>query len=303
MGFKYVFIPAADCEPMQEMTYSEDVVTLETDSFRPFCENFFASAGKTADRAVLLEQLKQRTGVDVTEKAGESKLGPEAMDRLLSSTSVEIFPVQLPTKESGFHGISAYCDDKGVAKELEENTRASGLVQACGYPGQTFRGDIFLGRVFDDNEDEWKRIDFTLADCSTDASWVEQVKKQRSNRSVGDMASLGAKMGVNNAAQINPSMLPDSTPSGDAEHYTWRQTEDEVEVTFKKEGLQKSDKKVVKVVFSRQKLKVEVKGEVLLDTELNMPTQSDESTWTLMDGVLQVNLSKASSESWPDLAK
>ena len=50
--------------------------------------------------------------------------------------------------------------------------------EACGYPGQTFRGDCFVGRVFDDTqapsenvwllgkssevEDEWRRMDFTL---------------------------------------------------------------------------------------------------------------------------------------------
>lgn len=301
MGFKYVFIPAATCEVMQEFTYAEDVLELEKDSFRPFVENFFANAGIVADREVLLAQLKERTGVDIA--ANDSKLGPDAMNRLLSSTSVEIFPVQLPTKQSGYHGISAYCDDKGVAKELEENSRASGLVQACGYPGQSFRGDIFLGRVFDDNEEVWKRIDFTLADCNSDAPWVAQVKNLRANRSVGDVQALGAKMGVQNAAQINPSTIADATPSGDAEHYTWRQTEDEVEVTFKKEGLTKDDKKAVKVVFGRQKLKVEVKGDVLLDTALNMPTTCDESTWTLMDGILQVNLAKADSETWPDLIK
>merc|ERR1712060_202858 len=97
---------------------------------------------------------------------------------------------------------SMYCDDKGVAKNLEENARASGLAQAAGYVGQTFRGDVFVGRVFDDNEEEWRRIDLTLKDCSTDSDWCVMTRKQRVNRSSGDMASLAGKMGVNNAARI-----------------------------------------------------------------------------------------------------
>ena len=87
--------------------------------------------------------------------------------------------------------------------------------EACGYPGQTFRGDCFVGRVFDDtqaaptkqsltcaaaciSQDEWRRMDFTLKalepeslvfsrrscdqDCSTDAHWVHQTKLQRTKR-------------------------------------------------------------------------------------------------------------------------
>merc|ERR1719420_2854325 len=117
---------------------------------------------------------------------------------MMQTTSVEIFPVQLPTRDTDYEGVSVYVDDKGVAKELQENSRVSGIVQACGYPGQTFRGDCFIGRVFDDNEDEWRRIDFTMKDCSTDAAWVETTKKQRSNRSASDMTSMANKMNLNN---------------------------------------------------------------------------------------------------------
>eukprot|EP00931_Biecheleriopsis_adriatica_P069176 TRINITY_DN43051_c0_g1_i1.p1 TRINITY_DN43051_c0_g1~~TRINITY_DN43051_c0_g1_i1.p1 ORF type:complete len:305 (+),score=75.64 TRINITY_DN43051_c0_g1_i1:91-1005(+) len=303
MGFKYVFIPADANDDMKELEYHSDITDLQKDTFREFVEKYFSSAGQDVDREVLMGQLKERTGVDVKEKASSGEMSNETLDRLLTATSVEIFPVQLPMKDTGFEGISVYCDDKGVAKNLEENPRVSGLVQACGYPGQTFRGDVFVGRVFDDNEDEWRRMDFTLKDCSTDAVWVAQTKKQRSNRSSSDMQSLAGKVGANNPALINPSMLGDSAPKGETAEYSWKQTEDEVEVTFKKEGLQKGDKKLVKVVFSRQRLKVEVKGEVIIDSELAASTNTDENTWTLSDGVLQVTLSKASEETWPGLLK
>jgi len=303
MGFKYVLIPASANESMQELEYSEDIDDLSKDSFREFAEKYFSGLGQSVDRGVLLEQLQARTGMDLQEKQAKGELAAEALDRLLVSTSVEIFPVMLPTKETEFEAISVYCDDKGVAKSLDENARVSGLVQACGYPSQTFRGDVFVGRVFDDTEEEWRRVDFCLSDCSTDALWVARTRKQRENRSSGDLASLAGQVGAKNPAHITPGMLADAEPKGETEQYRWQQTEEEVEVTFKKEGLQKGDKKLVKVAFARQRLKVEVKGEVLLDAALFAPTHPDESTWTLSDGVLQVNVAKAEGSSWATLVK
>jgi len=305
MGFKYLFIPASTNDEIKELEYASDVLELEKDTFREFVEKYFSSAGQDVDRAVLMDQLKERTGVDIKEKQEKGEMSSAALDRLLTATSVEIFPVLLPTKDSGFEAISVYCDDKGVSKGLEENTRVSGLVQAAGYPGQTFKGDCFVGRVYDDNEEEWRRMDFTLKDCNTDAPWIVKTKKQRSNRSSSDMTNMASKLGANNPAHINPSTLADAAlKGGETAEYSWKQNDEEVEVTFKKEGLQKGDKKNVKVAFSSKRLKVEIKGEVIIDSALDGATTPDENTWTLSDGVLQVTLSKAEEgETWTELLK
>ncbi|CAE8643396.1 unnamed protein product [Polarella glacialis] len=287
----------------QELEYHSDILELEKDTFREFIEKFFGSVSQDVDRAVLMKQLQDRTGVDLKEKTASGAMSGEALDRLLSATSVEIFPVLLPTKDCGFEGISVYCDDKGVAKGLEENPRAGGLVQAAGYHAQTFRGDIFMGRIFDDNEDIWRRADFTMQDCKSDAAWIQLTKRQRSHRSNGDVASLAGKVGVTNPAMITPASLKENIAKGETDDYAWRQTEEEVEVTFKKEGLEKGDKKLVKVVFGRQKLKVEIKGEVVIDAVLAGTTTTDECLWTLSDGVLQVTLSKADESTWNTLLK
>lgn len=300
MGFKYVMIPASANDEMQEFGYEDDIVDLTKDTFREHVEKYFAMCSEAVDRSILMEQLKARTGVDLQDKGAKGALSGDVLDRLLSSTSVEIFPVMMPTKETNFNAISMYCDDKGVAKNLEENLRASGLVQAAGFPGQTFRGDVFVGRVYDDTEDEWRRIDFPLTGCSSEADWVLMTQRQRKNRSSGDMSSLAGKMGVKNPAAITPDMLQAQKATGENEQYKWRQTDDEVEVTFKVE-LQKGDVKLVKVTFARQRLKVVVKGETLIDEGLYGPTHADESTWTLSEGVLQVNLAKAGEDEWPEL--
>jgi hypothetical protein len=147
-------------------------------------------------------------------------------------------------------------------------------------------------------------MDLTLKDCSTDAPWVAATKKQRSGRSNGDMAALANKVGMHNAAHVNPgSMMDVDEPKGETEQYLWRQTGDDVEVTFKKQGLLKGDKKHVKVSFGKQRLKVEVKDEILLEGALSEVTIPDDCTWTLGDGVLQVTLAKASTGSWSTLLK
>merc|ERR1719373_1156848 len=98
-------------------------------------------------------------------------------------------------------------------------------------------------------------------------------------------------------------MLQQEGAKGETDQYRWRQTEEEVEVTFKKEGLQKGDKKAVKVVFARERLKVEAKGDVLIDSKLHAPTNVDECTWTPSDGELQVTLAKAEPTSWTELTR
>jgi len=299
MGFKFVLIPASGSNDIQELDHPEDVLDLTDDSFKTFVENYFTAVGGTVDRTVLLKQLQERTGVDLAAK----DLGAKNLDRLLHATSVEIFPAQVPIKDQGYFGVSVYCDDKGIAKGLEENPRMSGLIQACGYHGQIFRGDCFIGRVFDDTEDEWKRIDFSIQDISTDAEWVQNVRKMREKRSAGDMTSFAKSVGAHNPAQITAGAGGDAAAEGETEQYAWRQAGDEVEITFKKDGLVKGDKKAVKVSFGRQKLKVEARGDVLIDAELYAATAADESTWTLSDGVLQVTLTKEEADNWPRLLK
>lgn len=301
MGFIYVLVPCSPNDDMQEFTYEDDVEALESDTFRGHIEKYFRGLGQSVDKTILLEQLSQRSGVNLDEKTRSGEMSGEALEGLLSATSVEIFPLMMPTKDTGFEALSVYCDDKGIAKGLEDNTRMSALAQAASYAGQTFKGDCFIGKVYDDTEDEWRRIDFTLADCSSDASWVTAVRRQRANRSSGDMKSLADKIGMNNPAQISGSAQQGEAASGDHENYRWKQVGDEVEITLKSEGLAAGDKTQVKVNFTRKHLKVEVRGEILIDHDLYAATHPDEALWTLTDGELQVMLSKVDEDEWPSL--
>lgn len=325
-GFSYVSIPADPHEPMKELRF-EGTVTLEKDEFVASLKRFFAAQDKEVDKEILLKSMSQHTGRDLKNEEG---LDPAFLERCMHETSIDIFPVMLPMPQFGNEGVSLYCDDKGVAKELPLNPRAMGLVKACGYEGQQFRGDIFLGRMFDDGDEEWRRIDFTVADCSSDAPWVALTQKQRSGKKASDVHSLGSSLGKlggggagvgggGGPQVVAPGMFGaggggDEDGPVETESYSWRQTGDEVEITFKSppegepEGngrvvLRKEDKKLVKVSFSRGAIKVVAKGETLLDAPLCQPCQPDECTWTLSDGVLQLTVAKASDGQWKSLLK
>ena len=43
------------------------------------------------------------------------------------------------------------------------------------------RGDVFVARVFD-NEDEFKRLDFTLSEVSSSADWIKEAATQNERK-------------------------------------------------------------------------------------------------------------------------
>lgn len=61
---------------------------------------------------------------------------------------VDSIPLVLNTKAVGHVGVNMYVDDKGTAKGLPTNVRASTIAQACGKMIEV-KGDAFIARVFD----------------------------------------------------------------------------------------------------------------------------------------------------------
>lgn len=103
--------------------------------------------------------------------------------------------------------------------------------------------------------------------------------------------------------EVSPGMIEDEAPKGETDMFHWKQLDDEIELTFKKDGLKKGQKKVVKVQFQKNHLRVEALGDVLIDADLFAPIYPDESTWTLSDGILQVTLAKATDDEWEKATK
>jgi hypothetical protein len=61
---------------------------------------------------------------------------------------VDSIPLILNTPDVQHVGLNMYVDDKGTAKGLPTNRRASAIVQACGKLMEV-KCDAFIGRLFD----------------------------------------------------------------------------------------------------------------------------------------------------------
>lgn len=195
--------------------------------------------------------------------------------------------------------MSLYCDDKGIAKGLEVNVRATGLVTECGYGGQQIRGDAFLSRIFDD-DDAWYRKNFTLADMSSGASWVLATKAARASGggNVSNLQSLTNQLAPA-AVNVGPDGIGNAPDQQESAKYKWQQVDDEVEINAEMpEGTVKQD---VKVVIKPKHLAVMLKGEEYFAGNLDGPVEHDGCTWTFAAGavpLLTITLMKRDELRW-----
>merc|ERR1719399_954698 len=85
---------------------------------------------------------------------------------------------------------------------------------------------------------------------------------------------------------------------GEGEGYKWTQSGDEVEVELDAEECAKAD---VKVTFTRNNLKVNIKGKEILDGKLWSTIDCDCSAWTMSGGKVTLTLSKDPEKAWKTL--
>ncbi|CAJ1461071.1 unnamed protein product [Effrenium voratum] len=82
---------------------------------------------------------------------------------------------------------------------------------------------------------------------------------------------------------------------------SWEQDQGDVEVVLKRPELRRSDAALVDVGFGFRRLKVTVRGELVMDIELFARIRPDDCAWTVGDGFLQVVLAKAEVGRWQSL--
>jgi len=82
---------------------------------------------------------------------------------------------------------------------------------------------------------------------------------------------------------------------------SWEQDQGDVEIVLKRPELRRTDSTIVDVGFGYRRLKVTVRGELLMDIELAARIRPDDCAWTIGDGYLQVVLAKAEVGRWQSL--
>ncbi|CAK9110960.1 NudC domain-containing protein 1 [Durusdinium trenchii] len=185
-------------------------------------------------------------------------------------------------------------------------SRAMNLCLAAGFPPKELRGTCFLSRTEEfverDSVDPiWRRCDFTLKDCSNDAEWLKDARRDR------EESGLKQKEDAEWFSSLEDCQAP--MAEGKSDLYAWKQTEEEVDIVFDPgpfAGI-RATKKDIAVKFSRRSLFVRLRGRILCpDVELAAEVDPENSFWTFdRDRMeLQVTLSKTPAGTmWRSLLK
>ncbi|GAX74597.1 hypothetical protein CEUSTIGMA_g2045.t1 [Chlamydomonas eustigma] len=165
-SFKYVIIPASSFDAIQELSL-EIPEGQEVECFLNKVKKHFSVTGgersesqKENQKQLLIKQLGEAA----------SNVDPTMLETAVNMQMVENISLLPNSAETSYVGVNMYCDDQAQMKGLELNNRASQLAQCCGKLIEV-RGDAFLARVFD-NEDDFKRMDLTIQEVSSSAAWV-----------------------------------------------------------------------------------------------------------------------------------
>ncbi|TDH74295.1 uncharacterized protein CCR75_001180 [Bremia lactucae] len=207
-SFYVVYVPADETKELEEWTIKlpkdkEAQLGCLTERLRAHYKSRATAASKEQQDETFKQQLlaQMPKGATLTDTMLEMM---QQMDSLVDS-----IPLVLNTAEVKHVGVNMYVDDKGTAKALPTNVRASAIAQACGKMLEV-KGDAFLARVFD-NDDDFVRLDFRLMEVSGDAPWVQLAKSQSAATVAGTGgAAMGAALA--RAKATGKAMVSGSTP-------------------------------------------------------------------------------------------
>lgn len=173
-GFMIVCIPQNDAEALSQrrVEYTQaTLVSCLTDALKAHFQKKQPMPKGSAKLSEFQETLKRKV-----QDSGAKNVDADAMAKMMASVQlVDIVPLLPQHKVFGWECVSMYVDDSALTKGVPINRRASELCVACGTPKQIY-GDAFVARALDDNEDLFKRKDFTLDDMDSSAQWVRKAQ-------------------------------------------------------------------------------------------------------------------------------
>ncbi|KAF0746267.1 hypothetical protein AaE_008186 [Aphanomyces astaci] len=187
--FTIVYIPAEEGTELQEwhLDLPQDVdgqIACLTERLRAHFKGKTGAASTDEQNDAFRQQIIKQLPKD-------APVNDQMMAMMLQMESlVDSIPLILNTPAVKHVGVNLYVDDKGTAKNLPVNLRASAIAQACGKMLEV-RGDAFIARLFDNGAsgvstecyDAFVRLDFTLSEINADAEWIKIAQRQSSGNS------------------------------------------------------------------------------------------------------------------------
>lgn len=114
---------------------------------------------------------------------------------------------------------------------------------------------------------------------------------------------------VSERRDLEEASLHDSrTYRIDTTGYTWKQTQEELEMSFDGHQLSAAEAKTANVVIKSKHLTIKLKNKTVFDDDLWEAVRPEESTWSVSDGLLTLNLQKVpldppTRNNWPRCGK
>ena len=180
--YRFVLVPVSGL--LEEFTGSTTGGLQDDDVQKKAKMHFSDSADGQARLTSVLNEL-QKNGQD------PSKMDPTMLSSLSSmGAAVEIITLCIANRANNFVAVSLYCDGNAVAKKLQVNSRATELAKACGH-SLIVHGDAFVGRSYDNEEEEWLRLNITENEIRPDATWVLETAKANEGKNLAKYSSSG----------------------------------------------------------------------------------------------------------------
>lgn len=309
--FQYVFIPSDNNQVIEQRSASKEG-GLENDALRRGAEDFF----QEKEEAIDYEAERRATGDALVQQGMESSKIRDIMDTIGGrriGSNVEIITVSVANEMNHFIAVSMYSDGH-IAFKLNPptNSRATKLLRSCGQDIDV-KGDVFVGRSFDDEREEWTRLDFNINDLDSNSPWISSTKSANVGRNMGAYRTSGAmkKMIQPGTAAADEELGAQSAEPIDKGYMSWSQSIDEVEVRFAL--LITCTAKSLIVTITSSSLRICGKsGEHIGDVGQQFQTPGgaplfgkiikDDSTWSISTEndmkVLTITLAKADSINW-----
>ena len=315
--FHYVHIPADASRAIEQRSASKEGGLID-DALRRGAEEYFEGnpaeididTEKRATADALVQQGMETSKInEIMETVGGKRIG----------SNVEIITVSVANDLNKFVGVSMYTDGHISFKpKALFNRRASKLLRNCGHDTDV-KGDAFIGRAFDDEREEWVRLDFLSDDLDDGSPWISATKAANAGRNMGAYRTSGAmkkiiQPGQDAEVSVEEKLLNDTAAAASSGYLSWNQTTDEVEVRFALSPEQTA--KILSVTILTNALRISLKsgdklstiGEKFQSSEGGLlfgRVKIDDSMWSVSTEdnikVLCVTLAKADSTNWKSL--
>ena len=154
-------------------------------------------------RAQINENAAKMGGNDTS--SGGSGSGGNVTDEMLEAAAglqlVETVALLPGGKKNNYEHVNMYCDDRAISKNSIVNSRACGIASTCGLKTLQVRGDVFIGKLIESDE-QFERLNFTLQDLDSSSKWMQvahnlNMAKVMGNQSAENEAAISRMQVLN----------------------------------------------------------------------------------------------------------